>query len=170
MRRIILVVVVLLVAGGALYAAQVSGGRPANSPAAAQAAPTTARPAPAARLPLLSTDAVVALADVLPVTSAKLSFAAPGIVTAVLVSDGDSVKKDQVLVRLDSKRQAAAVTQAQATLERVKAVQAATQATLGRAQAVLAQLKADPVLADIPVIMLTLNIKETSEGVEILVE
>ena len=160
MRRIILVIIVLLVAGGVLYTVQASGGRPANSPAAVQAAPTAARPAPAARLPLLSTDAVVALADVLPVTSAELNFAAPGIVSAVLVSDGDSVKKDQVLVRLDSKRQAAAVTQAQATLDRVKAVQAATQATLTRAQAVLAQLKAGPRPEDIATAVAVVNVAQ----------
>ena len=155
MRRIILVIIVLLVAGGVLYTVQASGGRSASLPQAAPAAP-----AAPARLPVLSTDAVVATADVLPVTSAELNFAAPGLVSAVLVSDGDSVKKDQVLVRLDSKRQAAAVTQAQATLDRVQSVQAAAQATLTRVQAVLAQLKAGPRPEDIATAVAVVNVAE----------
>jgi HlyD family secretion protein len=155
MRRIILVIIVLLVAGGVLYTVQASGGRSASLPQAAPAAP-----AAPARLPLLSTDAVVATADVLPVTSAELNFAAPGLVSAVLVSDGESVQKDQALVRLDSKRQAAAVTQAQATLDRVQSVQAAARATLSRVQAVLAQLKAGPRPEDIATAVAVVNVAE----------
>ena len=73
---------------------------------------------------------VVAEAKVVPVQYASLSLPTGGIVSQVLVSEGDDVEVGQVLVRLESAQQAAAVGQAEAGLR--------------RAQAALAELKAGP--------------------------
>jgi HlyD family secretion protein len=78
--------------------------------------------------PLTGDGAVVAEGRVVPVRSAALGFTTGGLVAEVTVTDGAQVQAGQVLVRLDNKRAAAAVAQAEATL--------------GRAQAGLAQLKA----------------------------
>lgn len=143
MRRIIVVIVVLLVAGGGIYYAWAVRGN-ASIP--------VAPPTPAGRpSSFISGGEVVAGADVLPLRFAELNLAATGIVSDVLVSAGDNVKQGQILVRLDAKRQAAGVQQAQSELERVQSVQAAgqaglakAQAGLAKAQAGLAQLKAGP--------------------------
>jgi HlyD family secretion protein len=155
MRRTILVVIALLVIGGVLYMVLGQGGGTSSLPAAPKAAPTAV-----VRLPSPSTGAVLAEADVLPVTSAELNLAATGIVSAVLVREGDTVKQDQVLVRLDSKRQAAVVAQAQAALERTIAAQAATQSTLAKAQAGLAQLKAGPRPQDIAAVAAAVTVAQ----------
>ncbi len=141
MRRIVIAFIALLVVGGVIYAVTGQGG----SGAGLQGTPT-----PAAKLPpQRASGDVVAEAEVLPVTSAEVSLAASGIVSDVLVAEGDTVKKDQVLVRLDSKQQADAATEAQAALDRAKGAQAAAQAALAKAQAALAQLKAGPRPEDI---------------------
>ena len=64
----------------------------------------------------------------MPARVAGLSLPTGGIVAEVLVAEGEQVAAGQMLVRLDSARQAAAVTQAEAQLQ--------------RAQAALAELKA----------------------------
>lgn len=138
MRRIIAVIAVLIVVGGGAYAyLSQNSAKPTG-----QATPTAI---PAVR----ASGDVVAEAEVLPFTSAELNLAAQGIISEVLVSEGDRVKKDQLLARVDSKRQAAAVNQSQAALGRAQASQARTQATLAKVKAVLAQLKAGPRAEDI---------------------
>jgi len=64
---------------------------------------------------------VWAKARVVPIRSATLSFPTGGIVAEVLVSEGDQVRAGQVLVRLDSGRQQAAVLRAKAELRRARA-------------------------------------------------
>ncbi len=117
---------------------------------AVQRAPT-AEAAPAAQQ---SASAVVADARVAPVQSAALSFAAGGIVSEVLVKEGDVVSPNQVLVRLNDARAQATLAQAQASLSRAEARLAelkagaqtqeiaAAQATLDAARAQLARLQA----------------------------
>ncbi|NOZ27812.1 MAG: biotin/lipoyl-binding protein [Chloroflexi bacterium] len=80
--------------------------------------------------PSTSEQHVLTKARVVPIRSATLSFPIEGIVAEVLVSEGDQVKAGQVLIRLDSGRQQAAVLQAKAELR--------------RARAQLAELKAGP--------------------------
>ena len=60
---------------------------------------------------------VVSEARVVPVTTASLGLAAGGRISQVLVKEGDRVEANQVLVRLDSRQQAAAVAQAEAALK-----------------------------------------------------
>ncbi len=85
-----------------------------------------------------TTSAIVADARVVPVQSASLSFAATGIVTEVLVKEGDVVSANQVLARLNGARAQAAVAQ--------------SQANLSRAEARLAELKAGARTAEIAVV------------------
>ncbi len=66
-------------------------------------------------------DRVIADAKVVPVRSAALSLPQGGRVSEVLVAEGDQVKPDQLLVRLDHARQAAAVAEAEAGLHRAQA-------------------------------------------------
>jgi HlyD family secretion protein len=73
---------------------------------------------------------VVAEAKVVPVQYATLSLPTGGIVSEVLVAEGDELEAGQVLVRLASAQQAAGVAQAEAGLR--------------RAQATLDELKAGP--------------------------
>ncbi len=80
--------------------------------AAGGAASPTATPLPA----VLADRVVVADARVVPVRSAALSFAVGGTVRAVDAQEGDRVEAGDVLVKLDSARQAAAVLQAEADL------------------------------------------------------
>ena len=90
----------------------------ASGCAATNAEPTqTAAPAQVVK----ADDTVVAEARVVPARSAALSAATGGVVVEVLVKEGQPVAAGQVLVRLDSKRQAAAVAQAEANLARAKA-------------------------------------------------
>src|SRR5689334_1147400 len=135
MRRLMIAIVVLVVLGGGGYlAVTASQGKPGNAPQ-----PTTT---PIGKTTSINTGGeVVAEAEVLPIRFAELSLATTGIISQVLVAEGDSVKQGQALLRIDSKRQAAAVTQAQAALDAAKAKQATSQATLAKAQAALAQLR-----------------------------
>jgi HlyD family secretion protein len=73
---------------------------------------------------------VVAEAKVFPVQYATLSLPTSGIVSQVLVSEGEQVEAGQMLVQLQSAQQAAGVAQAEAGLH--------------RAQAALDELKAGP--------------------------
>jgi len=97
--------------------------------------------------------AVIAKGIVAPVQHAALSMAASGIVSEVLVKEGDQVAADQVILRLKNERQRAALAEAdaalanaQAQLDTLKAGPrkqqvAAAQATLDAAQARLDRLQ-----------------------------
>jgi len=109
--------------------------------------PTPVKPTPTAALSskgIQVGERIIAEGRVMPVKSADLAFNAAGVVGEILVDEGDAVKKEQPLVRLDAKRQTAAVAQAESALARAKAGQARAQAVLAKAQAGLAQLKAGP--------------------------
>lgn len=67
------------------------------------------------------TENVEADARVVPVQYANLSFERVGTITSVLVSEGDQVEADQVLVRLDAGQQQIAVAKAEADLRRAQA-------------------------------------------------
>jgi HlyD family secretion protein len=99
---------------------------------------------------------VVSEARVVPVTTASLALAAGGLVAEVPVSEGERVEANQVLVRLDSRQQAAAVAQAQAALKGAQArldelkagarpqEVAVAEAALASAQAALQKLQQGP--------------------------
>lgn len=150
-RSIALALGALVLAAAVLVVVQATAGRPVGGPFVAQAAPVGAPK---------GADTGAVDADALPVTHADLNVVAPGVVTAVLVSAGDAVKKDQVLLRLDSTRESAAVEQAQAAVDRVSAVQAAVQATLARSQAALALLKAGPRPEDVATAQAVVNVAQ----------
>jgi HlyD family secretion protein len=97
---------------------------------------------------------IVAEGRVVPARNASLGFTAAGVVTEVLAVEGAQVQAGQVLVRLDSRQQQAAVAEANAALHRAQAhldllkagprpqeVQTA-QASLDAAQAQLDKLQA----------------------------
>jgi len=93
--------------------------------------PIPVKPTPTAAAPGKGTpagDRIVTDGRVVPVKSVDLSLSTAGIVTEVLVSEGDAVKQAQPLVRVDAKRQAAAVAQAQANLAVAEAQLAKLQA------------------------------------------
>lgn len=71
--------------------------------------------------PVKAPDVVVADAKVVPASSAALSLSTGGIVTDVLVREGERVEAGQVLLRLDAEAQKAAVEQAKAALQRAEA-------------------------------------------------
>ena len=71
--------------------------------------------------PVKASSEVVADAIVIPIHSAALSLPASGTVTEVLVSEGENVVEGQILLRLESTRQVAAVAQAEAKLQRAQA-------------------------------------------------
>lgn len=92
-------------------------------------------PAPTRLPPVKDDKGIVAEAEVKPIKYAELNLPAQGLVSDVLVKEGDKVKKDQVLVRLDSKRAASGVAQAEATLAKARSAKAGAEAALLRAQA-----------------------------------
>ncbi len=106
--------------------------------------PTPVKPTPTAVAPGTGTipgQRVIAEGRVKPLRSAELSFTSGGIVSEVLVIEGQQVKKNQPLARLNSQRQSAAVAQSESALARAKAAKARAQATLAASQASLAQIR-----------------------------
>lgn len=99
---------------------------------------------------------IVTEARVVPVTTASLALASGGRIVEVLVKEGDRVEANQVLVRLDSRQQAAVVAQAEAALKGAQArfdelkagarpqEIAAAEAGLAGAQAALQKLQQGP--------------------------
>lgn len=71
--------------------------------------------------PVAAGSEVIAEARVVPVRHLTMGFPVGGQVARVLVSEGETVASGQVLIRLDSGRQAAALLQAQAELEAARA-------------------------------------------------
>lgn len=98
-----------------------------------QPSPVLSQPTPAA-YPTLAADtsdnAVVSQGRVTPARNADLSLTIAGVAKEVLVSEGDRVEANQLLLRLDSQQQETVVAQAEAVLKRT--------------QAILAELKAGP--------------------------
>ncbi len=85
-------------------------------------AAATATAQAAATLPAVAGEGVViAEGRVVPARHLTMGFPVSGQITRILVDEGDQVTQGQVLVRLDSARQAAAVLQAQAELESARA-------------------------------------------------
>ena len=149
MRRVIVIAIIVLALGGTAYYVAINNNK-ANGSA-------TATPQPG---PVVADTAIGVEAEVKPLKSAELSLAGTGPVAAVLVAEEDLVRKDQVLVRLESKRQAAAVTQAEAALGRAKSAQARSVAALARANAALAQLKAGPRPEDVSTAIAAVKVAE----------
>src|ERR1700694_5132969 len=67
---------------------------------------------------------IIAAGRVTPIKRADLNLNAVGTVVEVRAAEGDTVKKDQPLLRVDSRQQAAAVAQAGTALTRARANQA----------------------------------------------
>jgi len=105
-----LIGIALLVGGG--YVAVRRFGAGGADPADPGVGPGAATAIPA----VMAEGGVLADARVVPARSAALSFATGGTVTEIAVEEGAVVKPGQILVRLDSARQAAMVLQAEADL------------------------------------------------------
>ena len=113
MKKMLIAIVTVGILIGAvclLVGCGAGAGAPASGKAAAPTAPA-----------VQADNRVVAEAKVAPVRSAKLSLPVGGIVAEVLVKEGQNVAAGQMLVKLDSGRQAAAVAQAEAQLQRAQA-------------------------------------------------
>jgi HlyD family secretion protein len=146
MKKWVIGIVVLAVLAVAAYLILGRGG---FSVAASQPTPQAAADIP----PVEASRDIVADAVVVPVLSTRLSLPSGGIVARVLVTQGDRVEADQVLVQLDAARQAAAVAQAEAQVLRAQNSQAelkagprpqeieAAQAAVEAAQAQLARIE-----------------------------
>jgi HlyD family secretion protein len=83
--------------------------------------PATASPKPAATLPAISDSEIIAEGRVEPVRYAEIAFTASGVVSEVLVKEGESVKKGQPLIQLGNETD---TNYAAAQLELVSAEQA----------------------------------------------
>jgi HlyD family secretion protein len=152
MKKLIIGIVVAVVVVGVGYLV-VGRGVQARTTSGGQAAPTSA--------PVQADSRVNAEAKVVPAQRAGLSLSAGGIVTEVSVTEGQEVVAGQVLVKLESSRQAAAVAQAEAQLERAQAGLAelnagareeerrSAQAALDAAQARLDRVRSGPLPAEI---------------------
>jgi HlyD family secretion protein len=88
-KAIIGIVVLALLGGGAYFYFGRATPAPAEAPIAAAA-------------PVIASNAIVTEAKVVPARSATLSLSSGGIVTEVLVKEGDQVQAGQVLARLDA--------------------------------------------------------------------
>jgi HlyD family secretion protein len=77
--------------------------------------------APTAMPPVIASSNVISDGKVVPIKFADLGMVSGGIVAEVLVKEGDHVDSNQVLVRLASSQQQAAVATAQASLSRAQA-------------------------------------------------
>lgn len=151
MKKIIVVVTLVAVLGGGGYLAVMR----------ISAQPAKAAENPSVAAPVRNSSRVQAVAKVVPAKRAQLSFGGAGTVAEVLVAEGDQVKAGQLLARLVSDKQAAAVAQAAAGLQQAEArledVQAgprpaeiaAAQAAVDVAKAGLAKLKQGATAAEI---------------------
>jgi len=122
--------------------------------ACGDAQPVPVKPTPTAGAPAKGAPAgpqIIAEGHVMPAQRADLALNASGAVAEVLVAEGDPVNAGQALLRLDSRKQQAAVAQAEAALARANGARAAAAAAQGKAQAALALLKAGPRDEDIAV-------------------
>lgn len=121
LRAFVIVVMVVLCALGVAYMTVGDGGFPFG-----EGDPT---PIPSATEPVVAAARrVLAEARVVPLRHVALAVPRGGRVEHVLVEEGDVVRKGDILLRLDSARQAAAVVQAEANV-------AAAQAELARLEA-----------------------------------
>jgi HlyD family secretion protein len=108
----IIAVAVLVGAGSMLW-----GCTPPRPPGT----PTAEPEVPVEEIPVVrDSGGIVADAVVVPVLDAQTSLPTTGIVVEVLVAEGDQVEAGQVLLRLDSARQEAAVAQAEAQVLRAQ--------------------------------------------------
>ncbi len=120
-------VIVLLLAGGVLVYRQFFIQPVAEESAVA----ATAIPAGATATDRQGTTgegAVSAEGQLVPLRHAALAFAAPGVVTAIVAAEGESVAAGQPLVRLDDADQQLALQRAQAALAQARANLAAAEA------------------------------------------
>lgn len=113
MKKVLIGIVIVAVLAGAGYLVY---SRVLPGVAAATATPQAVEEVP----PVVAGREVVADAVVVPAQHARLSLSTGGIVDEVLVEEGDLVEAGQVLLRLDSARQAAALAQAEAQLLRAQ--------------------------------------------------
>jgi HlyD family secretion protein len=108
MKRVLIGVVTIVLLAAGIYVAT----RPRSSE-------TTSPSATAA--PVKAAANIVAQGKVVPVREAQLALPTGGRVADVLVKEGQQVESGQVLVRLDEAREEAAVSQAQAGVQRAQA-------------------------------------------------
>jgi len=109
MKKLLLGVAVLALVGAAVYGVFLRG---AATETTTETAPTT---------PVTAEDALVAEAKVVPARYAALSLPIGGVISEMLVQEGDQVQSGQALLRLDRARAEAEVAQAQAQLAQAQA-------------------------------------------------
>jgi HlyD family secretion protein len=148
MKKLIIALAVVIVAAVGLFVFGGVGKNLSASQATPEAKPTVTG--------LKAEGKVTAQGKVVPVKSASLSLQGGGIAVEVPVAEGAEVQAGQLLLRLDSRQQAAAVAQAEASLQRAQAQLdqlkagprpeeiAADEATVESAQAVLQRLRQGP--------------------------
>jgi RND family efflux transporter MFP subunit len=120
-------------------------------PSGPGAAPLASIPAIASAAPAGSSDAaelLVVTGTAQPVREAKLGPKSSGVLAAMLVEEGDRVKKGQLLFRLEAANQTLAVSQAEAALSSALVAQNAAQTELQRIQALKARGSIAPATYD----------------------
>jgi HlyD family secretion protein len=150
-RKTTLAFVAVLVVAGILLAAVVVLAQERGDQAQSAAAAPIITPEPQAQAP--ANRAIVAKGILAPVQHATLSMAAGGIVSEMLVKEGQPVAAGQLILRLQNERQQAAVTEAEGALAAAQAQRdtlkagarteqiAAAQAALDGANARVSQLR-----------------------------
>lgn len=159
MKKIIIGLVIVAVVAAGAY---VVWGRGLQAGTSGGAQPTPTMPA------VRADSRIVADAKVVPARNARLSMPASGIVAEVLMDEGQQVEAGQVMLKLESSRQAAAVSQAEAGLQAAQANLAglkagardeerrSAQAAMDAAQAHLDRVKGGPQPAEVTAAQATL--------------
>ena len=138
MKRVLIILLALLVVSGGAYVATGHG------PGAAQ--PTSPTPTTG---PVRASGKITAEGKVVPVRNVQLAIPTGGTVAQVLVEEGQKVKSGDVLVRLDRTRAEAAVSQAQAGLDRARAHVAEVEAAPRKEDVAAAQAAVDAAKAQL---------------------
>ncbi len=97
--------------------------------------------------PVTASDSVVAEGEVVPVRNVELRFESNGTISEILVAEGDAIRRDEVIARLDARDLQLAVEQAEANLTQAQAnlellLDGATDAEVAAAQAQVADAEA----------------------------
>ncbi|MGH2542395.1 MAG: HlyD family secretion protein [Ardenticatenaceae bacterium] len=163
MRRILIgaAVLALLVAVAYVGANYWNAGAPSEAAARPDENQTEPTPLPAVQ----ASGEIVAEARVVPVQSAALSLPTGGIVAEVVIAEGEPVEAGEVILRLDSAQQQAAVAQAEANVAQAEAAVAQAEAAVAQAEAALVQAQLGVTQAEAGVAQTAAAITQAEAGV-----
>lgn len=113
MRRWLIILLILVVIGGGAGYYYLNQG--------SLQPPTIAGPTPTPLPAIQSNPQIIVDAVVVPARYAELSLSASGIVSEILIKEGDFVEAGQPLIRLENERQVVAIAQAEAQIRGVQA-------------------------------------------------